>query len=189
MSNSILKLTSPLAFLSIFYVVPFFRIEGKKVAIRNYPYLKIFVIALVWTMVTTVLPYLNNNTKLNFYDLNFILLTIEHFIFILAITLPFDVRDLKYDLVSKVKTIPSKIGVRNTIILAEFLLAIFIGLKYYQFQLNHIPLDQFIAFSVATTITGTLIAFTSPKRPELFFAGLIEGTMVLMYVAVLIFQY
>ena len=107
----------------------------------------------------------------------------------MSITLPFDIRDLKYDIASKVKTIPSKIGVKKTILLSEFLLTIFVSLKYYQLHLNHISYEQFIALSIASLITGIVLVFTSTKRPELFFSGLIEGTMVLMYLAVLIFEY
>ena len=114
---------------------------------------------------------------------------IAFFLFILAITLPFDIRDLRYDLAANVKTIPAKIGVKKTIVLAELLLVVFMILKYYQLNLNHISYEQFTATSIAFFITAILIAFSSPKRPELFFSGLIEGTMILMYLAVLIFEY
>jgi 4-hydroxybenzoate polyprenyltransferase len=189
LSFQLLKFIAPLAFLSIFYVVPFFNLNGKKIALRNYPYIKIIIIAIVWSFVTTALPFLNHSNDMFDYNQNFILLITEQFLFILAITLPFDIRDLRYDLAANVKTIPAKIGVKKTIVLAELLLVVFMILKYYQLNLNHISYEQFTATSIAFLITGILIAFSSPKRPELFFSGLIEGTMILMYLAVLIFEY
>ncbi|WP_223265841.1 UbiA family prenyltransferase [Vicingus serpentipes] len=189
LSFQLLKFIAPLAFLSIFYVVPFFNLNGKKIALRNYPYIKIIIIAIVWSFVTTALPFLNHSNDMFDYNQNFILLITEQFLFILAITLPFDIRDLRYDLAANVKTIPAKIGVKKTIVLSELLLVVFMILKYYQLNLNHISYEQFTATSIALFITGILIAFSSPKRPELFFSGLIEGTMVLMYLAVLIFEY
>ncbi len=189
MTTQVLKLIIPLSLLSIFYVVPFLKTNGKKIALRNYPYAKIIIISIVWTLVTTALPYFNRNSYIELNNTNFLLLLVEQFVFIFAITLPFDVRDLRYDIAAKVKTFPSKIGVKNSIILSELLLAIFLALKYYHYQLDYITIPQFIATSIACSITGVFISFTSNKRPELFFSGLIEGTMILMYMAVLIFEY
>mgnify|MGYP005994465159 CR=1 FL=1 len=185
----IILLTIPLAFFSIFYVIPVFTIDSKKAGLRDYPYIKIFLIALVWSMVITALPYFNYNDISNWKDSNFLLLLLEQFLFILAITLPFDVRDLKYDLEAKMKTIPIAIGVKKTILLAEFFLLVFIALKYYQFHLGQISIIQMISLAIVTFASGIFLLFTTTKRAELFYSGIIEGTMILMYLSILLLEY
>ena len=63
------------------------------------------------------------------------------------------------------------------------------GLKYYQLYSGQINSAQFIANSVAIFITGVIIAFTSMRRSELFFSGLVESTMILLYLSTLVLQY
>lgn len=181
------KLIIPLALLSVFYVVPIFKNNAKKIALRNLPYVKIIIISLVWSLVSTALPFINHSV--DYLNSNFIYLLIEQFIFIIAITLPFDIRDLKYDIATDVKTVPSKIGINKTILLSLLLLCILVFLKYQQYGLNQISTQQFVSTCIATAISGLIILFSSPKRPELFFSGLIEGIMVIMYFSVVIFEY
>ncbi len=189
LSLQIIILTIPLAFFSIFYVMPVFNLDSKKVGLRNFPYIKIFLIAIVWSMVITALPYFNCYSISHWKNSNFLLLLLEQFLFIIAITLPFDVRDIKYDLEAKMKTIPTAIGVKKTIFLSEFLLLCFFGLKYYQYLLHQISLNQLISLAIVTLLSGIFLSFTKTKRAELFYSGIIEGTMILMYLGILILEY
>lgn len=188
MKKTFILSSIPLAFLAIFYVVPFFKLDGKKVAIRNLPYIKIFIISAVWSIVIVGLPFFNTLDSYILTKEAWILL-VSQYLFILAITLPFDVRDLNYDSASKIKTIPSTIGVKKTIFLSLLLLAGFVGLKYYQLYLGQIEVNQFYALTITSILSAIIIAFTSKKRSELFFSGLVEGTMVLMYLGILILEY
>lgn len=188
MTKNFILLCIPLSFLSILYVIPFYRYKGKKVAIRNLPYIKVFIIAIVWAFVIVGLPYYNNTEGFDFSS-NAGWLFLSQLIFIIAITLPFDVRDLNYDIATNIKTFPSQFGVRNTIMLSEFLLICFILIKYYQLHIHQINTQQFISFAISTLITGVIIAFTSKKRAELFYSGLVEGTMVILYISILVLEY
>lgn len=188
MSKNFILFSIPLSALSTLYVVPFFRFKGKKVALRNLPYLKVFIIAVVWAFVIVGLPYFNHHKGL-LLNSNAGWLFLSQFLFIMAITLPFDVRDLNYDLATQIKTFPSKIGIRGTILFSEILLLGFMAVKYYQFHLGHLQRIQFISLVVATIISGTIIAFTARKRSELFYSGLVEGTMMIMYVSILLLEY
>ena len=142
-----------------------------------------------WASTTILLPVILNLGWSAISSSHIYLLFIEQFLFIFAITLPFDVRDLKYDLSFKMRTIPSKIGITKTIQLAHLFLLITVGLKYYQLYSGQINSAQFIANSVAIFITGVIIAFTSMRRSELFFSGLVESTMILLYLSTLVLQY
>ncbi len=99
-----------LGVISVAYSIPLpFSKERKK--LRDYPYVKIFLIALVWTYLGAVFPFLDVYGEWNFDLMKWAYL---QFIFIVFITLPFDMKDVKVDVLTSVKTIPSKIGFEKT---------------------------------------------------------------------------
>jgi len=89
-------------------------------SLRHVPFLKIFLIAFCWTLATVTLPAIAQGHTLLVPSTWW--LTIERFIFIFAITLPFDVRDIQEDEGSKLQTLPMLVGVRNALILSGILL-------------------------------------------------------------------
>ncbi len=91
-----------LSLLSIFYQSPFVSFS-----IRKIPYAKIFYIAMMWTL--WVLFFSNH---LSFYPLYLPL-----YLFILSMTIPFDIRDLGENEL----TIPQQLGKRKSTLLALFL--------------------------------------------------------------------
>jgi hypothetical protein len=50
-------------------------------------------------------------------------------------------------------------------------------------------LERFVATALTVVIIMVIIAFTNRRRPELFFSGLIDGTMLLMYFGILYLEY
>ncbi|MBI2280115.1 MAG: UbiA family prenyltransferase [Bacteroidetes bacterium] len=187
LSIHVFLLIIPLSLFSMLYVIPF--LPGKK-AIRNLPFAKIFIISVVWSVVMVAIPVVNYNGFQGILKDSTVLLFLEQLIFIFAITLPFDVRDLRYDMESNIKTIPSSIGIKNTITLSHVLLIVFLVLKWIQYySLGQLTLSQFVATAITTSLTFIIIAFTSRKRGELFFTGLVDGTMILMYLGILYLEY
>jgi len=177
----------PLCILSIIYVIPIIPFNNQLIPLRSIPYIKVFTIAFVWAAITTILPLFNSNQPFYFSN-NLILLTIEQFLFIVAITLPFDIRDLDFDKKQNVRTIPALIGVKNTIRLAEGLLIVFLALKIQDFYLfETLSSPKLISFILTTAITMTIVRFSTKKRSELFYSGWIESTMLIQYLGVLLF--
>ncbi|MBV7441154.1 hypothetical protein KRX57_06950 [Weeksellaceae bacterium TAE3-ERU29] len=106
---SILLLTG-LSLLSVPYAIP---IKNKK--LREFPYLKIYIISFVWSASIVFLPILNADKDINY---TYILYFIIFFLYVMAITIPFDVRDYLRDS-SKMKTIPQIIGVEKSLRLSK----------------------------------------------------------------------
>lgn len=173
--------------LSVFYVIPIIPIKNKWLPIRKIPYLKIFIIALVWVLITSLFPMLFSPSLL-LNQSYFLLFLAKQYVFILAITLPFDIRDLKFDL-KTVKTIPMLIGVKPTIVFSEILLFTFGLISFFQFHHQFISIYEIVALQISTLITMIIIGFTNQNRAELFFSGLIDGTILLLYFSVLLAQY
>jgi|GEM_PF-765761 len=83
------------------------------VRLRQVPYLKIFLIAFVWAFSSVILPYCiwNNYSILDIIQNSTIsILFIVVFLYVLAETLPFDIRDKEEDTNNRMKTLPIKLG-------------------------------------------------------------------------------
>lgn len=174
----------PMGILSVFYVVPVIPFYSKSPTLRDLPYLKIFFIAIVWSITIVWIPLVNTNFGTGI-GINLGLALLQNFLFVVAITLPFDIRDLGFDKRSNLKTIPQLLGVKRTIVLSEILLIGSIVLLYFLCQNS----THFYALLVGHLIAMTIIATTKTDRKELFFAGLIEGIVLIIYGCTLIAHY
>jgi 4-hydroxybenzoate polyprenyltransferase len=174
----------PMGGLSLFYVIPIIPFYSKSPTLRDLPYLKIFIIGFVWSIAIVWLPIMD--THFEFVSTNkFIIALIQNFLFVIAITLPFDIRDVKFDKSNNLKTIPQLIGLKRAILLSVLLLlSSMLLLKLITISYNH-----FFGLMIGSVLTILIIAFTNEKRKELFFAGLIEGTVLILYSCVLIADY
>ena len=140
-----------LGFVSIIYGLPIYKNGSHLFRLRDVPGLKIFLIAFVWAYVTEGLPALINGEPLYFLAL------FERFLFIFAITIPFDIRDLNYD-ASHLATIPQYFGVNNAKWMALF--AIFSSeliLFYRFFFINDLNLIGAIAIYITYEFSFLLI--------------------------------
>lgn len=97
--------------LSIGYLFPIIRFHRRRISLREVFGLKVFVIALVWTLLVAgepVVEYLATGGEVNKNAVLFWLVLV--FLFFVGITLPFDIRDRWQDRGYNLKTIPVLIG-------------------------------------------------------------------------------
>lgn len=125
MPEEILVWSSLFALLTLLYALPVFN-KGRN--LRSISGLKIFIIALVWAGVSVVLPLQNAGYPA---DLIFFLEVLQRFFLVLAWILPFEIRDLKHDL-TRLGTIPQKVGVTKTKLFGVFLIAAAILIEFMQ---------------------------------------------------------
>ena len=113
--------------LTLLYALPVF---SKKRNLRSISGLKIFIISVVWAGVTVLLPVIESTGEMNSSTG---IAFLQRFLLILVLILPFEIRDIKYDL-QQLGTIPQKIGVTKTKILALLLLLVILGLEIVKKQ-------------------------------------------------------
>jgi 4-hydroxybenzoate polyprenyltransferase len=173
--------------ISVGYVIPFLgRTKEKRgLRLRDLNWIKIFLIAIVWSYVTVILPILEVR-GVEWADL---LILLERMIFIFMITLPFDIRDLKVDEFNKVKTIPAVYGIPKTmqLVLFSFLfLMILVILNYVIIP----PKPLYFAFFglwLSLISTYIFIRISINKTDDYYFTGLLDGTMWFQFVCVWMF--
>jgi 4-hydroxybenzoate polyprenyltransferase len=98
----------PFVVLTFLYAVPF--LSGFDKSLRQISYLKIIVVAIVWAGFTVLIPWVEAGEEIS---LKLLLLLLQRFLIVMVLTLPFDIRDVRYDAIS-LQTIPKKIGIEKT---------------------------------------------------------------------------
>jgi hypothetical protein len=171
--NTQLALVLP-AILSLGYVLPFW----KNKRLRDFHFLKIFLIAGVWAYVTVLLPLMEAEKPI---DLLLFLHFSERALFIFAITLPFDIRDWEIEKASGVQTIPSRIGVPATVNLSLACLLLWVGLCCWLYA----PIAAGL-LTVVALLTAILVWGSRRPQPDYYFTGFLDGTMLLQGVVIVL---
>ncbi len=156
--------------ISILYALPIF---GKSMRLRDFSYIKIFLIAMVWAAVTESIPLYEVGTDPYVISMLFL----ERVCFFIAITIPFDIRDIEVDTTNNVRTIPSSLGKNRSITLAIILLVCCILIELYLSQDS-----QFTGYTSAIAayiVTSILIMLVKDKTEDYYFSGLLDGTIML----------
>ena len=121
----ILAILGSIAFLYSFPVIPF----GKKKRIKDYGFLKIITLALLWTLVTVWFP-VNN---LFFEKDIFTFIFLKRFVFMFVLCLLFDIRDIEIDRQENIRTLAVFMGKKKSYRIVYLLLIVFIILSLLQF--------------------------------------------------------
>ena len=160
------------ALVSVGYVVPVLR--GKR--LRDFDFWKIFLVAAAFAWVSVTLPHQFHERP--GFPSGWMLL--EKFLFIFAITIPFDIRDLRVDRHTQVRTLPALLGIRRSRWLALALLVLS-TLVY----LGGSPVWSG-GLLLANGLTATLIWRAGRETEDAYFTGFLDGTMVLQLIGTLL---
>lgn len=168
----------PAILCSAAYVSPIF---GKGRRLRDFPFIKIFLIALVWSWYTVSVPIAVNGI---FPFPAGGLVFLERTLFLFAITLPFDLRDLELDEREGVVTLAQRIGRKNTVSLglASLLLASLLAVMSWWIG-SYTPVGL-AALLTSFLVSGFFVWNSREKESDLYFSGLLDGTMILQFLLV-----
>ena len=166
--------------IALAYNFPFLRLNDKKIGLRNIPGIKLFLIAFVWATSCVLLPIveLESSFQVQVSLQETVMLIAKRFLFICAITIPFDIRDLFQDKLYELKTIPVMLGEKKAWIFCQLLLGLYLVLLFL--FTKSIGLDV-IGLSITIFLTGWLIFKSNLKRNEYYYFFYLDGTMLLQY--------
>lgn len=181
LTTSAMLILSISGVLSLFYAVRFFPIAGRLRALRDIAYLKLYVIALVWALVTVALPLV----QLNGFDFDLIFFArfAERFAFIAAVTIPFDIRDMHLDHRSQ-RTVVHLFGQRGARIYAIIWIGISLVAATILWFSEVYTFSIWLAISLSLAIAAVAISKASSDKEEMFFTAGIDGTLLLQAVLV-----
>lgn len=178
-----LNITSILALLllgaiSVFYTFPL----PFGIRLRDFGFLKPFIVAVVWSFVCVLVPLAENIQQ----DMLIIfLLWLNRFLFIVAITIPFDVRDIKFDKVNlKYGTIPMKIGKLRTYRLSQGLLLLsaipLLAILYFMRHIEEFLIPSLLWYLITSSIIRHNLK-SNKEVSEYQYTFWLDGTMVFGY--------
>lgn len=166
----------PFILATILYVFPF---NKGSAGLRNVPGLKLFLISMTWTGLTLYLPLVSAGIPLTQDLYPYV---IQRFLFVLAIAIPFDIRDVQFD-IAGLNTLPQVLGVNKSKIIAVVALVI-VGIMHVlesSDDSTYIWIDlSIICLSVV------MVVFSGINRKRYYTAFWIEGLPILWYLLYLV---
>jgi len=144
---------------------------------RENGWIKAFLVSLVWALVTAALPFTFLNE--NWFGLNIVSLFFSHFFLVLALLVPFEIRDISIDKLM-LPNLPQQLGVQKikwvgylSLILSIilWLLATDLGVSY-----------QWVYF-IFYFITAALIAGSRIDRPQSYTSLWVEAIPIFLFVS------
>ena len=177
LSSNTLIYFFPFAVLTVVYIVPF--LGGFQKNLRRVSYLKIFLVAIVWSGVTSTIPLIVGKHQ---YDYNIILLFIQRMLFILVLILPFEIRDMQLDF-KNLKTLPQKIGIEKTKKVGFVLLL-------FSLTMEFLITTSFLYKNIFLLICFILLLFlmrSSQNQSKFYSSFWVESLPILWWILLVIF--
>ena len=171
---------APFGLFSIFYSIRVIPGSKRKLGFRDVPFIKIFLIVLTWIGVTVLLPIVDMD--LEFWNDETKEIALHRGLFIFAITIPFDIRDVNRDAPNK-RTIAQVLGQAGARWFSILLMLAFCLLVW---QSGLYSDNVRYALALSGILSAALLSLSRSDRTERFFTFLVEGTMVLQWLLVLL---
>ncbi|WP_034043405.1 membrane protein [Wocania ichthyoenteri] len=168
--------------VTFLYAIPFLPKHlflDKQHNLRSIGGLKIYLIALVWSGVTVILPLVNQEYSISS---DVIITAVQRYLFIIILMFPFEIRDLRYDSL-KLSTIPQKIGVKETKTIGVLMLMLFFFLEFFK---NEIAFLSTFVLLIITVITGLFLMFSKVEQTSYYSAFWVESIPVLWLILLLL---
>jgi len=150
--------------LTGFYALP---VLPQAKNLRSLGGLKIFLVAVVWSGITVILPYTEIGKVFVWDDWVEI---VQRILMVLALLIPFEIRDLAYDK-PELKTVPQRIGVTQTKVFGSFLVLFFFFLTFLKDEITEL---EIIAKSMLFLILGGLMFLTKRNQSKFFASFWVE---------------
>ena len=139
-----------LGILIYLYTIPFIPSWSN---FRNLSRIKIYIVALVWAGITSLLPLIDESIQS--IGLEFL----QRFVFVLILMIPFEIRDLNYDDAS-LKTLAQSFGIKGVKLLGVALVIIWIIISLYLQLLPNI----FVLFTGMLLVLALLFSKKESNR-------------------------
>ena len=170
----------PFVAFTMLYMIPIIKIKGHSYSLRKIPRFKIFCISISWVGLVAFFPLAKSSLHIGFEEIIFF---IQQFVFILVLTLPFDIRDMNFD-PKELKTIPIVLGVYKTKLLAIVLLLAMniISFSFFNYR-------EFIVMFFVSFLLGVLVLNSRRKQSKYYASFWIEGIPILWLLLSYVFDF
>ena len=167
-----------LSLLILLYIKPVFPNESN---LRSLGFVKVLLVALIWTGITVILPVIESSHPLNW---DVLVLSVQRFLIVIALIIPFEIRDIQFD-PPEIKTIPKKIGIKRTKFLG-------IGLTLISFLMvflkDDLDTNELVSRLWITLLVIYLIARTPNYATKYYAAFWVEAVPIIWLATIYILK-
>ncbi len=161
--------------------------KTKSFRVRESAWLKIATVAFVWAAVSVILPYF-------YYEMylppkEWLLPFFERFFLIMALILPFEIRDLDIDKAYHFQNVAHRLGKSRTLRLAAaFVLLVFLLEVLRLFPPGRADLPVLLAFFIGSGLTLYLLRKSGKQHSDYFYLILLDAVPILILLLLLLFR-
>jgi 1,4-dihydroxy-2-naphthoate octaprenyltransferase len=167
--------------LSVFAFAYYLPSLPYKKRLRDYGIIKIVTLTTVWTGVTAFLPMMYRQASVA--DFSFELLL--RFVFVFALCILFDIRDMKEDTYRSIATLPNRIGAPQAYKLVNILLLLFTILSIVQYTRYPVP-ERVVAATITAAVTALVVVYMKRHPNHKRFVAMTDGMMLLYAILVVL---
>lgn len=183
--NSTKIILSACGIICLLYATEF-NLFGTKIKLREIPFLKLFLISLIWAIISVIIPAVETKTLFALFNPYILKFALLQFIFISIITLPFDIHDALHDSINGTKTIPSYFGSKAAFGMQVMLTLTYILLVCNLFSYNNTWNLFFIIFMLSILIISLFFANKLSKTKIML---IFDGSMIIYLFFILLLNY
>ncbi len=162
------------AFLTGLYALP---ILPKATNFRSLSGFKIFMVALVWTGVTVILPVVEAGYDIN---VNVLVESFQRILLVIILLIPFEIRDLKFDS-PELGTMPQRYGVTNSKLIGAFAAVLFFFITYVK---ENIWFVDVISKGVLFLLLWIVLFITKRNQKKYFASFWVEAIPIFWYILI-----
>ena len=179
----------PVAILGAGYTFPIIPTRSGRKRLRDIYWLKTFWIAFAFSCLTTFLPVLFSEHAHALLQPEVLFIFFRGFLFLFAICIPFDIRDMQFDKKKGVLTLPVRFGAGASIFMAMGLLLIFIVLTAIDFLYFNLDLRAAFALALSAILTMLLLPLSKNKQYSLLFPLLYDSALPVQWILLLVLMH
>jgi len=166
-----------LTFIYAFVPIPFI---ASKLKLRDIGWVRTIFIGIVWSILTVAVPLANCHIENGM----FVFLLLRRLLFIIGLTMVFEIKDMNDEGSHRIQTLPMLIGVTNTKLLAQlvlFTLMAIIAIQYFFFDISFFNMA---GNNLSLLISILCIQPVNEETPEIWYYLVLDGMMILQFVLV-----
>lgn len=179
----------PVGALGLGYTFPIIPSRKGWKRLRDIYWLKTFWIAFAFSWLTTFLPVLYTQPLASLWKPEVLFIFSRGLLFLFAICIPFDIRDMEFDKRKGVITLPVKFGAQYARYIAVGLLLCFIILAALDFLCFNLNAGPTVGLLVSALITILLLGLAKTRQTAILFSLLYDSAMLLQWLLILLCIY
>lgn len=177
----------PVGLLGMGYTFPLIPTKNGWKRLRDLYWLKTLWIAFAFCWLTTFLPVVYRESLAAMAKPQVLFIFVRSLLFLFAMCIPFDIRDMQFDRMKGVSTLPVRLGAKKSVVVGSLLLMLFLFLVIIQLLYADLAMRPALGLLFSSCVGIVLLQLAKNKQPALLFSLLYDGALFTQWLFILLF--